>query len=267
MSSQNWRTEVDASDYFGHQKKRVELEQRRPVVSRASDLVGPGIGESAIRITDFNELLATFNGYYSSAPGAYNAPTDSEAFIGTTVSDPVLGGRQTFTGLTSGYEYARTFVRSPTDPTSLSWGIWRGDERIPASATLSAAVDTDRISNQGVILLRAPSLETLGAPGSYGSGRNDVYVIRPGVYTGHLTIVGPLGLTLTNVEVRWPDRVGSKVSLLGPMSNAGRTIRVPFTFWSTGENQEIRVGVSHDNVVDQTLTWSDFAIARLGDIV
>lgn len=125
--SDNWRQEVDAEDYFGHQKKKLSVADRRPVIRRASDLVGPGIGASATRITDFNDLLATYNGYYSATPGARHAPNDAEAFVGHVVMDDTLGGRQVFTGLTSRSEYARVFVRNPGDPTNpdtILWGDW-----------------------------------------------------------------------------------------------------------------------------------------------
>ena len=265
MSSQNWRTEVDAGDYFGHQKKRVELEQRRPVVRRASDLVGPGIGAAAIRVTDLNDIIATFNGYYSSAPGALNAPTSGEAFVGTVVADPTLGGRQTFVGLATGYEYTRTFVRNASDPASISWGVWRGAERVPASAVLETAIATTQLSSQGNGLLKAPSITTLGAPDTFVSTLNDINVLRPGVYTGYLTLDGPAGLGLTEVTVQWPDRSGIKTTEFGSIW-CDYLSPLPFTFWSTGESQQIRVYARHEEVDDQTLTWSDFAITRIGDI-
>lgn len=125
--SSNWRQETDAADYFGHQQKKLNVADRRPVIRRASDLVGPGIGASATRITDFSDLLATYNGYFSSVPGARHAPNDTEAFVGHVVMDDTLGGRQVFTGLTSRTEYARVFVRNPGDPSNpdtILWGDW-----------------------------------------------------------------------------------------------------------------------------------------------
>lgn len=265
MSGQNWRTSTNANDYFGHQKKNVELEQRRPVVRKASDLVGPGIGVSAVRVTDWNDVLATFNGYYSSAPGALNAP-GNESYVGTTVADPLLGGRQAVTGLVSGFEYSRTFVRNASDPSSISWGTWVGDERVPASATRATAVDTERVSNQGSTQLLAPTIETIGTNGTYLQDRDNIYVTRAGVYTGYVKVKGPAGLALTSVTVQWPDRAGLKSTLFGPIADAGNGAWVPFTFWTTGETQQIRVYAAHADAVDQTLTWSDFAITRTGSI-
>lgn len=129
MSDENWRTETRAEDYFLHRQKKLDLADRRPVIRTASDLVGPGIGAFATRLDDFNNLLATFNGFYSAAADATNAPdaalpTTAEPFVGFVVSDAELGGLQVFTGLDTGTEYRRTFLRSPIDPESINWGLW-----------------------------------------------------------------------------------------------------------------------------------------------
>ena len=122
--SQSWRTEVDAGDYFLHQKKQLSLADRRPVIRRSSDLVGPNIGAAATRITDFNDLLATYNGFCSAAPGAAGAPNSTDAYIGYVVMDDELGGEQVFRSLVSGVEYARTALRNPSDPSSITWSSW-----------------------------------------------------------------------------------------------------------------------------------------------
>lgn len=122
--SQSWRTEVDAADYFGNQKKKLEVADRRPVIRRPSDLVGPNIGSAATRITDFNDILATYNGFCSAAPGAVGAPNATDAFIGYVIMDDELGGEQVFRSLVDGVEYARTALRNPSDPTSITWSSW-----------------------------------------------------------------------------------------------------------------------------------------------
>lgn len=123
-NARNWRTEVDAIDYFGNQKKQLQVADRRPLIRRASDIVGPGIAGQAVRLSDYNDLLATFNGFFSSAPGAANAPTPGEAYVGTVVSDSELGGVQTFTNLETEFTYQRVFRRNPTDSSTVYWGAW-----------------------------------------------------------------------------------------------------------------------------------------------
>src|SRR6478752_2320563 len=95
-NERNWREDTNAETYFGHQQKQVNLADRRPVIRTASDLVGPGIDSNTVRITDYNDLLATFNGYYSSLAGAASAPNATEDFVGVVISDSALGGRQEF---------------------------------------------------------------------------------------------------------------------------------------------------------------------------
>lgn len=122
--SQNWRIGVDATDYFGHQKKQVQIDARRPVIRRASDLVGPGVAATAVRITDYNNLLATYNGFFSSDVGVSNGPPVSGPYVGTVASDAELGGIQTFTNLDTEVRYQRVFRRNPSDPATIYWGDW-----------------------------------------------------------------------------------------------------------------------------------------------
>lgn len=123
-NDRNWRTEVDAQDYFGHQKKQLQVADRRPVIRKPSDLVGPGIAASAVRITDFNDLLATYDGFFAGETGALNAPTAGQAYVGVVSSDSELGGSQVFYGLTDGDGYRRVFTRNPADASTIYWGTW-----------------------------------------------------------------------------------------------------------------------------------------------
>lgn len=137
--SQNWRTETNAEDYFNQQRKQLQLADRRPVIRTPADLVGPGIGASAIRITSFDDILATYDGYFSyefvDAPSstAAKAPNTTDSFVGFITQDNLLGGVQTFYSLTpNGRTYRRTFLRNPMDPSSLTWSNWT-----PATITQS----------------------------------------------------------------------------------------------------------------------------------
>jgi hypothetical protein len=120
----NWRTELTAEDYFSHQQKRLQVSDRRPVLKSPADLVGPGIAAQAIRLSDFNDLLAMFNGYYCAPSGSANAPTPTGHYVGFVVADPELGGLQVFTNLATGTEYRRVFTRLPTDTDLVTWGAW-----------------------------------------------------------------------------------------------------------------------------------------------
>lgn len=120
----NWRTGIDAEDYLRQQKKKAAVADRRPLIRKASDLVGPGIASQAIRLTDFNDVLATYNGFFSADTGALNAPPEAGPFVGFVVSDAELGGWQTFVSLSTNTNYARTFKRNPADPNKIYWQSW-----------------------------------------------------------------------------------------------------------------------------------------------
>lgn len=156
MSEKNWRNEINSADFFLHQKKTLQISDRRPVIRQPSDLVGPGIDSAATPITDWNDQLATYNGYYSSGNstndptkggGALHAPVpdgahgnkDFNPYVGFIVQDSVLGGQQvlypigtlqagTKPVITAMSYWTRTFLRNPSDPdtiSSIQWGDWK----------------------------------------------------------------------------------------------------------------------------------------------
>lgn len=279
--SQNWRLTgeagTDAGDYFGHQKKQVALEQRRPVVKSASDLgLGPGISASAVRITDYNDILATFNGYYSSAPGALAAPDahkpldQRESFIGQTLSDAELGGRQVFTGLTSGVEYVRTFTRSPSDPLSLGWGAWSGQRILPTAS----GFETNPIivpPNFETILQPPTLIYTEGGADNFQPIDVGVKMLRQGVYTGNVQVGASWFDAYAHIYLRlpghWPEGEATLTTAhinQGPM---GQTRYFPFTFWTTGDTQAVGVSVTHAHPGAPLRFWYRISITRLGDAV
>lgn len=146
--SESWRVPIDAGDYFGHRQKKLDLADRRPVPRKAADIVGPGIDSGAVRVTNWNDLLALFNGYYSSLRGALNAPTTTEDFIGYTSMDEVLGGVQTLTSLTNDSRYSRTFYRNPADPESITFGAWKldYDGRLPDTGPIAAILGNNWVN-------------------------------------------------------------------------------------------------------------------------
>ncbi len=122
----NWRSEDgDAEIYFGHKQKQLDVADRRPVIRRASDLVGPGIAADAVLLTDFNDQLAQFNGYFVAPAGSANAPNSNEAFIGFVAMDEMVGGVQTFNGMDSETQYVRYMRRHPLDSSYVTWGPWK----------------------------------------------------------------------------------------------------------------------------------------------
>lgn len=264
MSDQNWRTDVTAGDYFLHQKKQSEIERRRPTIRAASDLVGPGIGANAVRLDDFNDLLATFNGYYSSAAGAAHAPTSAEAFVGHVVSDATLGGRQEFTGLTTGVEYTRTFTRSPIDPEALAWGDWTERRRVLSTTWTVGDNDTDVLPGNDAVL-EAPSLSSVGEPGVYERSDTAIAIRKPGIYTGSVQVGDRVGSTIATISFYQPQGEFTEPSthLTVPLA---QTFYIPFTVAALDGNQAFYVAVQH-SASDTRALWWRFNCTRVGDAV
>lgn len=128
-NEQNWSPQTTAGEYFQQNEKRLKFGERRASYSRAVDLVGPGINSYATRITDFDNELATFNGYFSAGAGeAINAPTDDWNLVGTVTSDAEFGGMQVFYPVGSGApdeRYERMFRRAPMDSEVITFTSWR----------------------------------------------------------------------------------------------------------------------------------------------
>jgi hypothetical protein len=236
--SESSRTEVDATDYFGHQKKKLGLADRRPVIRKASDLVGPGINANATRITNFNDLLATYNGFFAADAGALVAPNSTDQFSGITVSDAELGGTQVFSSLSTGITYRRVFTRSPLDASSVLWGAWAETEmedRIEALEAVNADARLDTLEARPYHPLYTGMMTFFGTSLSHGntiSGTDTFPVtfpsapvawgIRAGFVTGASNIIvaavdsvtttglrvvlmnaGPSVATFTDLPIRW----------------------------------------------------------------
>ena len=92
MTQQNWRNETNATDYFTNQQKQLAVADRRPVIRRAVDLVGPGVAATAVRIVDFLDPLAQFNGFFSALHTALDRPPVEQSYVGYVSSD-LNGGR------------------------------------------------------------------------------------------------------------------------------------------------------------------------------
>jgi hypothetical protein len=265
------RTEIDASDYFGNQKKAAAMTQRRPAISGPSDLVGPGIAASATRITNFNDTLATYNGYYSALSTALHAPTTAENFIGTVVMDSLLGGVQVFTGMTSRIEYTRPFRRLAGDPLTIDWSApWRTIERIQPAAAGELRTNTT-VGGYGGAALLPPTLNTIGdasafVPDSSGGAGTGVRIARQGAYTGFVSIYS--GAPNTNVSVRIPSQYTAYYEFLWTYVNLGNVtpLVVPFTFFTTATTQAIQVVLTNQTGTSFTASMG-LNINRTGDAV
>jgi hypothetical protein len=80
----SWRQIQDGADWMREVEKRVLHEERRPGITTASDLLGPGVGPFSVPILDWNAPETAFNGFFHSEPGAINVPIAGHYWMGTS---------------------------------------------------------------------------------------------------------------------------------------------------------------------------------------
>lgn len=268
MTQQNWRTETDAVDYFGNQKKTLAVADRRPVIRKAGDIVGPGIAGEATRITDFNDILATFNGYYAADVGAASAPNNTDTFLGHVEMDPTFGGKQTFTSLQTGEDYTRVFTRSPADPDAISWGGWRCSDHVPPTAYRPQSGNFYATTCQSGIttLLTMPDMDSFGTPGTFDFNSTSVVINRPGVYSGWLRIGGAASVIIDNLTVFMPDGSSINTALTYKGTSLYPRLWVPLHFHSLMSQGYIQVNAVQTTGSNQDIFIFQFHLSRIGDV-
>lgn len=270
--TKNWRTEVDSTDFFGNQKKSLAMSERRPT-SRVSDVVGPGISGSAVRIVDFNERVATFNGYYSALDGALDAPA-SGAFVGYTVMDSELGGTQVFTSLSTGIEYTRIFLRNPSDADFIVYGTWKSSSKVPSTAVNTAAGDMTAIPISTATALTMPPEVSIATTGidTFAISGTQLLVQRPGVYSGVIRAeFFPFSGTfthLTELTLRVPDGAGTRSEGIGVSpSPIGNGFIRNFVFSCTGSTGFIDLKATQTQNASFAIGFiSHVSVVRQGDV-
>lgn len=78
---------VNHSDWMRSQERRTSQQERRPAPRTAQELLGPGIGPSAVLVNDWNDEITAFNGMFYSTPGAFNTPDNTHGWIGWVLVD------------------------------------------------------------------------------------------------------------------------------------------------------------------------------------
>lgn len=81
----DWRPVITGEDWMRDREKRSAHEERRPQISSAADLLGPGFGAYAVPITDWNDEGTLFNGFWD-ADDALNAPNAGSHYLGLSIS-------------------------------------------------------------------------------------------------------------------------------------------------------------------------------------
>lgn len=97
--SQGWRIPIDGQDVSKQTDKRIMREERRPQVSKASDLLGPGSAPYAVQEFDWNSDASAFTGVFFSSPvdGQVNSPDNNLYWMGETFGTTAGFGFQRLT--------------------------------------------------------------------------------------------------------------------------------------------------------------------------
>lgn len=279
MDEQNWRTDVTWLDYVGHQRKKNQVSDRRPVIRKASDLVGPGINSSATVVTDWNNALATFNGYFSSVR-ALNGPRpetsgpdddyDIHPYTGYVVMDATYGGKQVITDLDTMIDYSRIFRRAPYDPSTIVWGAWTSSSSAPPSAYAASSVNTS--VGIGVdVPLKCPVLGGSNWDTTYAQDGTTFRILAPGVYTGVLRVSSFISPYTANLAVVLPKGLSTETinylsqSLTG--GSGGPGARIPFTFTSLLATSAITITAYRTSGSTGDAQWSGLDITRVGGVL
>lgn len=171
-----WRGQITGEDWMRDMEKRVLHEERRPAISTASDLMGPGLGPFSVEVTDWNSATTVFNGMLHSLPGAYNSPDATRFWMGTNQATGDGSGLQRvseYAGHTTDVAWPRfTYLRKFSTPVSGDddlteraislnrvWSPWRIEDNTPPGmigqyANTAIAPNGWRLCN-GALLVRA----------------------------------------------------------------------------------------------------------------
>jgi hypothetical protein len=110
--------------------RRLGTLDRRPSPRTAQDLLGQGFGPTATLIQDWNDPVASFNGYYYSVENlSLNSPDSGEAWVGIVVAetDNVAGIQEVWTSH-SGSPPRRFTRRWSTTGSAVTFTDWIGDD-------------------------------------------------------------------------------------------------------------------------------------------
>lgn len=146
-STQNWSIPTDARQHFQQTEKRLGWEERRPRITKASDIMGPGLGPYATTLDDLDGETAAFNGMWFIPVGTPGSPDSVKNLIGYTVADPLNGGMQyasTFEGADAPFDhYCRGFEYAVTGGTRFysAWETIGGAAPPPAAVVQAGSVD------------------------------------------------------------------------------------------------------------------------------
>lgn len=143
----NYPVVTDPEDYFRQNEKRLMHQERRPIVRRPSDLLGPGIAAYAVEIAHWDVDDATFNGTFWTQPGDTGAPDLTHWWVGQVqATNDGFGIQQVMTFHDSAFFPPITYRRQFYDPGNgnISYSAWVSQHAIAeADPGLSTVGDSN----------------------------------------------------------------------------------------------------------------------------
>lgn len=76
------RIVTNGADWMRDMEKRTMTENRRPRITHARDLMGPGLAPRAVQITDWSGPETEFNGVFYTEPNALHTPDPTKYWMG-----------------------------------------------------------------------------------------------------------------------------------------------------------------------------------------
>jgi hypothetical protein len=214
MGDQNWVIATNALEYLSQQNRRIGQEERRPSISKASDLLGPGIAPFAVTTDDLDGDIAAFNGLWLIEPGALGGPDDTKYWIGQTIADQFTGGWQMFSTFKPtdaiGGEHTvmmRTFSVAPDSPARF-YSAWQQVAPIP---TVAAPIISGTLAGDDYYEKYDDGRLICAGTHSFPSSAN---VVQTLTWTFPVTFVGRLPMVTTTPQTTVPQNVSMGINTL-----------------------------------------------------
>lgn len=242
------RPVVDFNDWMRDQERRTIGQERRPAINTASDLLGPGIAPMAVFISDWNDDVTAFNGFFASDVGAINSPNPALAWIGYSLVDANGSGYQrVFSYSMVEGSTSRTFT-SP-DGTTRIYSAWGQAPLLSRSKNNVATIST---STSTPLAFGNEREVTLG----FTDSADTVFtVVSAGVYQINASVEWATGTGTsvsrqTNLYVNGTQRLRSVAGIDVNVNNQTITLAGLWKF-TAGDTFEIRV--FHNEGVDRNV--------------
>lgn len=156
MNEHNWRIEQGFEDHLRGQTKRVDFEQRKPTVRKASDLLGPLLGPSSSVFEDSlnGDIAAGFNGMFIVPPGTPNSPDIAKWFVAEVINS-ALGGVQVLRTFKPGDAPHQSYMRGwELTAGTRAYSDWQdigagGGAEIPDTGWVDLTLSSGRTARSG----------------------------------------------------------------------------------------------------------------------